>query len=87
MQTVRVNQRYILIENCMLEVPEEQIGPDTELLGPRGVGLDSLDVLQMTVAVEKAYGVKFSGAQEATQALVNLTTLREWLLCRLDEKA
>ncbi len=77
--------KEILIENCMLEVSEDEIGPQTELLGPRGVGLDSLDVLQMTVGVEKAYGVKFSGAEEATHALKNLSALKEWLLRKLDD--
>lgn len=77
--------KAILIENCMLEVPVEEIGPETELLGAKGVGLDSLDVLQMTVAIEKVYGVKFSGAEEAQHAFLSLTALRTWLVRKMNE--
>jgi acyl carrier protein len=38
------------------EIPEEQLLPDAALF--TGLGLDSLDIVDLIVALEKAFGVK-----------------------------
>ena len=45
--------RQMLVENCMLKVAPETIEEETPLFGPESIGLDSLDALQITIAVEK----------------------------------
>lgn len=72
--------KKLLVENCMLKVQVDQIQSDTPLFGPNSVGLDSIDALQMTLAVEKAYGVPIKDPATARQALQSLGTLREWLM-------
>ena len=48
----------LLVENLMLQTPADQIGDDLPLFGPGGLGLDSVDALQIVVALEKNYGLK-----------------------------
>jgi len=71
--------KRLLVENCVLKVNLEEISEDTPLFGPNSVGLDSLDALQMTVAIEQNYGRIIPDSNVARQVLQSLRSLREWL--------
>lgn len=47
----------LMVEALNLEVPAEQIDADTSLYGD-GLGLDSIDVLEIALVVSKQYGVQ-----------------------------
>lgn len=72
--------KELVVKNCMLQVPPETIREDTPLFGLEGLGLDSIDALQLTLAVEKTYGTPIRDPQLARQVLQSLGSLREWLL-------
>jgi acyl carrier protein len=72
--------KTLVVENCVLKIKPEEIGEETPLFGPGSVGLDSLDALQLTVAIEQQYGIVINDAQVARQALQSLGTLRQWLV-------
>ncbi len=72
--------KQLLMENCMLNIPLEEIKEDLPLFGPDGLGLDSIDALQITVALEKKYKATIPNPDIARQVLQNLGSLREWLL-------
>ena len=46
---------------------------------PGSLGLDSIDALQMTVGIERTYGVAITDPAVARQAFQNLETLQQWL--------
>ena len=71
--------KRLLVENCVLKVKVDEIREDTPLFGPDSVGLDSLDALQMTVALEQTYGITITDPVVAREALRSLGTLRAWL--------
>ena len=71
--------KKLVVENCVLKIKPEEIAEETPLFGPGSVGLDSLDALQLTVAIEQQYGIVINDAQVARQALQSLGTLRRWL--------
>ena len=75
--------RGLLVENTMLKVDPETINAETILFGEAGIGLDSLDALQMIVAVEKHYGIEIKDPTMARDALQSLGVLREWIQLRL----
>lgn len=64
----------------MLKIASESIQEDTPLFGPDGLGLDSIDALQITVAVEKKYKASIPNPEVARQVLQNLRSLREWIV-------
>ncbi len=72
--------KQLLVENCMLKIASESIQEDTPLFGPDGLGLDSIDALQITVAVEKKYKASIPNPEVARQVLQNLRSLREWIV-------
>lgn len=64
----------------MLRIPVENIAEETPFFGPNGIGLDSIDALQLTAELERRYGVTMQDPAEARRVLENLSTLRTWLL-------
>ena len=71
--------KRLLVENCVLKVNLDEISEDTPLFGPNSIGLDSLDALQMTVAIEQNYGRVIPDSNVARQVFQSLRALREWL--------
>ena len=71
--------KQLLIENCSLRLAPEQISETMPLFEPAGLGLDSIDALQLAVAVEKKYGFSIKNAEVAREALQSLGALRDWI--------
>ena len=75
--------RSMLAENVMLKIDVSTISEETPLFGAEGLGLDSLDALQIIIAVEKKYGISIGNASTARDALQSLGVLRDWINARL----
>jgi acyl carrier protein len=71
--------RKLLVDNCMLRVPPETIQLDTLLFGPESLGLDSIDALQLTVGIERSYGIVIKDPDVAKSAFQSVKILQEWL--------
>ena len=67
--------RKLMVENLMLQISPEEIGDDQPLFGPGSVGLDSVDALQLVVALDKTFGLKIGDAEAAKQILRNVNTI------------
>jgi len=50
--------KSMMVENLMLQVTAAEIGDDQALFGPGSLGLDSVDALQLVVALDKNFGLK-----------------------------
>ena len=53
----------LIVVTLNMEVKTEDIDPDASLYG-EGLGLDSIDVLEIALAVSKTYGVKLRSDDE-----------------------
>jgi acyl carrier protein len=73
------NVRRLLVDSCMLRVQPEEIQADTLLFGPDSLGLDSIDALQLTVGIEKSYGIAIKDPAVAREAFHSVKTLQQWL--------
>ena len=67
--------RKLMVENLMLQISAEEIGDDQPLFGPGSVGLDSVDALQLVVALDKTYGLKIADPEAAKQILQNVNSI------------
>lgn len=72
--------RNMLVDTLMLQTPAAEIGFDTPLFGPGGLGLDSVDALQLVVALDKSYGIKITDPTVAKEVLQNITTMAKAVL-------
>ena len=67
--------KQLLVENLMLQTSAEEIADDLPLFGPGGLGLDSVDALQLVVALDKNYGLKISDPEAAKGILQNVNSI------------
>ncbi len=66
-----------MIECLNLEVTAEQIAPDAPLYGD-GLGLDSIDVLEVALVVSKRYGLQLqSGSADNPHIFKSLRSLSD----------
>ena len=70
METLENQIRSLIIESLNLEgMSPEEIADDTPLFGEEGLGLDSIDALELGMAVKKRFGVNLSGTTEENRSL------------------
>jgi len=67
--------KTILVENLMLQVGADEIGDDQPLFGPGSLGLDSVDALQLVVALDKNFGLKVPDPAAAKEILRSIGTM------------
>jgi acyl carrier protein len=66
----------LLVDALRLETPAEEIGDELPLFGEQGLGLDSLDVLELAVALEHRYGFRLElDAETGRQVFTNIQSL------------
>jgi acyl carrier protein len=77
---LRAQIKEMLVKNLMLQVTPEQIGDELPLFGPDGLGLDSIDALELVVSMEKTFGVGVPNSDVAGKALRTVNTIHDYIL-------
>jgi acyl carrier protein len=77
---LRAQIKEMLVKNLMLQVTPEQIADDLPLFGPDGLGLDSIDALELVVSMEKTFGVGVPSSDVANTALRTVNTIHDYIL-------
>ena len=67
--------KKLMVENLMLQVTAAEIGDDQALFGPGSLGLDSVDALQLVVALDKNFGLKVPDPGAAKEILQSINTI------------
>ena len=79
----RLRIKQVLVETLNLEgMTPESLADEAILWGEGGLGLDSVDALELMVVLEQEYGVKIEDEEIGQEALANIVAL-EGLLDRL----
>jgi acyl carrier protein len=82
MDPVKQQIRELLITELMLPQAPEDLPTDALLFSPTGLGLDSVDALQLVVALEKKFGLKFPDADAAREVLHSIDTIAATIQAR-----
>ena len=77
--------KTMMVENLMLKVPKEEIRDDLPLFGPDGLGLDSIDALELVVGMEKKFGVSVPNSETARQALATVNSIHDYIVAKRAE--
>jgi acyl carrier protein len=78
--------KTLLLDAADKTEPADGLRDDEVLFGPDSrLGLDSLDALQISMAIQKRYGVRMPDSKDTRRALVSLTNLAEYLTQRRAE--
>lgn len=82
----RTELKVLILAAVDKDEPADGLRDDESWFGPESrLGLDSLDALQISMAIQKKYGVRMPDSKETRRALVSLLTLAEFL--RTHQKA
>tara|TARA_R110002049_G_scaffold59884_3_gene161635 strand:- start:852 stop:1112 length:261 start_codon:yes stop_codon:yes gene_type:complete len=77
MDDLRQRIKDMLTSELMLEVTADEIEDETALFGPDGIGLDSVDALQLVVALEKHFSLKIQDQDKAREILKNVASIAQ----------
>ncbi len=74
---VELKQRIkvMIVDNLMLQISAADLADNTRLFGPEGLGLDSVDALQLVVALDKNFGLKIADTGEAKAILQSVDSI------------
>ncbi len=80
MQDLKYTLKKQIIEELNLEdIKPEDIEDDAPLFGD-GLGLDSIDALELVVLMEKYYGVKILDETVGKKVLASISSMAEYIL-------
>jgi len=70
--------KKLIIETCRKKAAPESVPDDAPLLGPDSpLGLDSLDVLELSVAFKKHYGIRIIDSKDAMRVMASINKLAD----------
>ncbi len=79
MSDLKLDLKEMIIETSNLDdIEPAEIGDDDALF-VEGLGLDSIDALELTVALELAYGVSITDSDTAKAAFASINTLADYV--------
>jgi acyl carrier protein len=71
--------RALLSTRLKLDKAVDEITDDTPLFGPEGLGLDSIDALELVLGLEKEFGVVIEDRATAIKVLASIKTIAEYI--------
>ena len=72
--------KLLIVSTLKLEgVRPEDIPDDEPLIGTPRFGLDSIDALELVLAVDKEFGIKIASSEESRNALGSVTALAAFI--------
>ena len=80
MSNLKYELKKLIIEECEKECEIEDIKDDELLFGPESVlELDSMDALQISMALHKKYGLKTTDSKELRKIMLSINTLADFI--------
>lgn len=74
-------KELVVVECQKNHIQPDQIADDDVLIGSAGrLDLDSLDALQIALAVKQKYGKRIDGGKETRMALKSINSLADFIL-------
>jgi acyl carrier protein len=73
-------KKEIISELSVENMTPEEMDAEAPLFGEGGLGLDSIDVLELVVLLDKNYGIKIRAPKEGPKIFYSIKTIAEYIL-------
>jgi acyl carrier protein len=79
-EAFKTELKRLIIEACDKDVAVEQVGDDVFLFGETSVlALDSLDALQISMEIQRRYGVVLADSKELRRVFTSINSLADYI--------
>jgi acyl carrier protein len=78
---LRERIKKTIVDRLKLDIEPSEIGDADPLFGD-GLGLDSIDALELVLGMEQEFGVKIEDEEVGAQALASVDSLAQFVLAK-----
>lgn len=79
MDTLKKQLKEMLVNDLKIQGVQPENISDTEPLFGDGLGLDSLDAVELVVLIKKHFGVQIADMNEGKKAFVSINSLAQYI--------
>ena len=79
LEELRKELKELLVVNLALEDMAPEDIKDDDILFGEGIGLDSLDAVEIVVLLQRNYGLEIVDEEQAREILQSIDTLAQWV--------
>ena len=76
--TLRDRVKQVIVKSLRLTIPPSEIGDDVPLFG-EGLGLDSIDALELVLEIERTFGVAIGDEHIGKRVLRSVNSIAEFI--------
>jgi len=77
---IKQKLKQVIIKDLALEdISVDSINDDSPIFGEGGLGLDSLDAVEMVVIIQKSFGVQIKDMTIGREVFQSINTLAEYI--------
>ena len=73
-------KKHIIKYLNLLDLTPETIKDDQRLFGEGGLGLDSIDSIELIVLLERESGIKITDPKEGRNILIDVNTIADYII-------
>lgn len=79
-ERLKTELKELIITECDLDISVEEIGDDDTLFGSDSpIGLDSVDALQVSIAVQNKYGAVITDSKVLRRVMKTINTFADYI--------
>jgi len=79
LDNLKADIKQAIVRSLRLPIKPEDIGDATPLFG-EGLGLDSIDVLELVLEIERSFGVTIGAEQTGMRVLGSVDTIADFII-------
>ena len=82
MENIKKQLKEILVDDLKIHGTKPEDINDSEPLFGEGLGLDSLDAVELVVLIQKHFGIQIADMDEGQKAFASINSLAEYIIKR-----
>ena len=80
MMDIREKLKKVIVEDLALEeISPDEISSDEPIFGETGLGLDSLDAVELVVVIQKHFGIQIKDMTKGREVFQTINTLAAFI--------